>query len=596
MNNKLEYPFDSLEILRKYKSFKRELRNKNNLVDVKIFVASGATIDELIQILEVFLLNIGINPIILQGNYNLFYEDLAFQNNELKKFNPDIIYIHTSFKNLKYIPLITDSDEIIEKKLKSEVNIYHEIWTNIEANYGCTVIQNNFDLPPNRALGNLENTLPNGLINYINKLNLQFSEYANSSENFLINDINYLSSWHGIEKWFSQTEWYRSKHSVSLKYLPYLCHNLGSIISSLYGKTKKALVLDLDNTLWGGVIGDDGVSEIQIGNGSPVSEAYLDFQKYIKKLHSRGVMLSIASKNDLKNALEGLNHSEGILKEKDFVSIKANWSDKAQNIQEISKELNVLNDALVFIDDNPAEREIIKQFLPEINVLKVSNDISDYINILDKSGFFEITTISKDDLNRNSSFEANKERIEFEKKAVNYEEYLISLEMKSLIRESKGEHLERISQLINKTNQFNLTTKRHTTSEVTRFIESEDSIVIYGNLDDKFGENGITSVMICNILAEEIQIYLWVMSCRIFKRGMEFAMFDRAVDIAKKMNKKFLSGIYIPSQKNNIVQNLYDSLGFKKIDTTKDIKNEIHYRIEVKNLKPLNKSIKVTYE
>ena len=228
-------------------------------------------------------------------------------------------------------------------------------------------------------------------------------------------------------------------------------------------------------------------------------------------------MLSIASKNDLKNALEGLNHSEGILKEKDFVSIKANWSDKAQNIQEISKELNVLNDALVFIDDNPAEREIIKQFLPEINVLKVSNDISDYINILDKSGFFEITTISKDDLNRNSSFEANKERIEFEKKAVNYEEYLISLEMKSLIRESKGEHLQRISQLINKTNQFNLTTKRHTTSEVTRFIESEDSIVIYGNLDDKFGENGITSVMICNILAEEIQIYLWVMSCRILR-------------------------------------------------------------------------------
>lgn len=596
MNNKLVYPFDSLEILRKYKSFKKELINKNDLVDVKIFVASGTTTDELIKILEVFLLNIGINPIILQGDYGLFYEDLAFQNNNLKDFKPDIIYIHTSFKNLKYAPLISDSAKSVEQKLKLEFNHYQEIWDHINQNYGCTVIQNNFELPPNRPLGNLENALPNGVINYINKLNLKFSEHANSNENFLINDINYLSSWHGIEKWFSLSEWYRSKHSVSLKYVPYLSYNLSNIISALYGKTKKALVLDLDNTLWGGVIGDDGVSEIKIGNGSSISEAYLDFQKYIKHLHSRGVMLSIASKNDLKNALDGLNHPDGILKEKDFVSIKANWLDKTQNIQEISAELNVLNDALVFIDDNPAEREIVKQFLSDINVLEVTNDISDYINILDKSGFFEAASISKDDINRNSSFEANKQRVEFEKKAVNYEEYLISLEMKSLIKESKGEHLERISQLINKTNQFNLTTKRYTISEVTKFIESEDSIVIYGNLDDKFGENGITSVMICNLLAEEIQIHIWVMSCRIFKRGMEFAMFDQVVEIAKKMNKKYVRGIYIPSKKNSIVEKLYDSLGFKKIDSPKNTDNEIHYRIEVKNVKPLNKSIKVTNE
>ncbi len=594
MNNKLVYPFDSLEILRKYKSFKKDLINKNDLVDVKVFVASGTTTDELIKILEVFLLNIGVNPIILQGDYGLFYEDLAFQNKDLEDFKPDIIYIHTSFKNLKYAPLISDTAKSVEKKLKLEFNYYQEIWANVNKNYGCTVIQNNFELPINRPFGNLESTLANGTINYINKLNLQFSEYANSNENFLINDINYLSSWHGIEKWFSMAEWYRSKHSVSLKYLPYLCYNLSNIISALYGKTKKGLVLDLDNTLWGGVIGDDGVSEIKIGNGSPTSEAYLDFQKYIKQLHSRGVMLSIASKNDLKNALDGLNHPEGILKEKDFVSIKANWSDKTKNIQEISEELNILNDALVFIDDNPAEREIVKQFLSDINVLEVTNDISDYINILDKSGFFEATSISKDDINRNSSFEANKQRVEFEKKAVNYEEYLISLKMKSLIKQSKGENLERISQLINKTNQFNLTTKRHTLAEVTKFIESEDSIVLYGNLDDKFGENGITSVIICNLLAEEIQIYLWVMSCRIFKRDMEFAMFDRVVEIAKKMNKKYVRGIYIPSKKNNIVGKLYDSLGFKKIDSPKNTENEIHYRIEVKNAKPLNKSIKVT--
>ena len=182
--------------------------------------------------------------------------------------------------------------------------------------------------------------------------------------------------------------------------------------------------------------------------------------------------------------------------------------------------MNIHNDALVFIDDNPAERDLVKQFLPEINVLNVTDDISDYMDILDKSGFFEVTSISKDDINRNSTFEANKQRAKFEKKAVNYQEYLISLEMKSVIKESKGEQIERISQLINKTNQFNLTTFRHTAAEVTKFIESKDSIVIYGTLDDRFGENGIISVMVCNVFPEEIEIHIWVMSCRVFKRDM----------------------------------------------------------------------------
>ena len=550
MNDLLKYPFACLEILRKYKSIRRTLIKNDNFIDVKIFVASGTTTDEIIKILEVFLLNAGLKHEFLQGNYGLFYEDLIFENKDLKDFNPDLIYVHTSFKNLKNIPKVSDNISDINQKLNDEFCNFKDIWEKIGENYGCPVIQNNFEMPPQRILGNLDSTHSNGLTNYINNLNVKFSRHANEDDNLYLNDINYLSAFHGIENWFSMKEWYRSKHSVSLRYIPYLSYNIANIISALYGKSKKGLVLDLDNTLWGGVIGDDGVSEIKIGNGSPVSEAYLDFQKYIKELHSRGIMLSIASKNDMKNALEGLNHPEGALSEKDFISIKANWSDKAGNIQEISKELNIHNDALVFIDDNPAERDLVKQFLPEINVLNVTDDISDYMDILDKSGFFEVTSISKDDINRNSTFEANKPRAKFEKKAVNYPEYLISLEMKSVIKESKGEQIERISQLINKTNQFNLTTFRHTAAEVTKFIESKDSIVIYGTLDDRFGENGIISVMVCNVFPEEIEIHIWVMSCRVFKRDMEFAMFDKLVDIAKKMNKKIIRGIFIPTKKS----------------------------------------------
>ena len=596
MSSNLTYPFDSLEILRKYKSLKRDLEKKDNLIEVKIYFASGATTDELIKVLEVFLLNSGIKPIILQGSFGLFYEDLAFQNSQIEDFRPDIIYIHTSFKNLLNTPKIIDGTIDVDNKLKLEFSRFQEIWNNISSNYGCQIIQNNFDLPPYRTLGNLDSTYSNGLSNFILKLNYMFSEYASSKENLFINDINYLSSWHGIGNWFSYTEWYRSRHSVSLKYVPYLAYNLANIILALYGKTKKALVLDLDNTLWGGVIGDEGVSNIKIGNNSPISEAYQDFQKYIKELHSRGILLSIASKNELNNAIEGLNHSEGILQEKDFASIKANWSDKVNNINEISKELNILNDSLVFIDDNPAERELVKQFLPEVNVLEITNDISDYIQILDKSGLFEPIAISKDDINRNSSFKANIKRENLKKRALNYQDYLISLEMKSIIKVTDGEHLERISQLVNKTNQFNLTTYRHTQSEVAKFIESDDSIVVYGTLDDKFGENGIISVMICKLLPKEIQVYIWVMSCRVFKRDMEFAMFDKLIDITRKMNKEIITGVYIPSKKNKIVAELYETLGFKRIESPKNSKNEIHYQIKVKNLKKFNQSIKVEYE
>ncbi len=596
MNDLLKYPFDSLEILRKYKSIRRTLIKNDNFIDVKIFVASGTTTDEIIKILEVFLLNAGLKPEFLQGNYGLFYEDLIFENKDLKDFNPDLIYVHTSFKNLKNIPKVSDNISDINQKLNDEFCNFKDIWEKIGENYGCPVIQNNFEMPPQRILGNLDSTHSNGLTNYINNLNVKFSRHANEDDNLYLNDINYLSAFHGIENWFSMKEWYRSKHSVSLRYIPYLSYNIANIISALYGKSKKGLVLDLDNTLWGGVIGDDGVSEIKIGNGSPVSEAYLDFQKYIKELHSRGIMLSIASKNDMKNSLEGLNHPEGALSEKDFISIKANWSDKAGNIQEISKELNIHNDALVFIDDNPAERDLVKQFLPEINVLNVTDDISDYMDILDKSGFFEVTSISKDDINRNSTFEANKQRAKFEKKAVNYQEYLISLEMKSVIKESKGEQIERISQLINKTNQFNLTTFRHTAAEVTKFIESKDSIVIYGTLDDRFGENGIISVMVCNVFPEEIEIHIWVMSCRVFKRDMEFAMFDKLVDIAKKMNKKIIRGIFIPTKKNQLVSDLYETLGFTRTDSPKNRENEIHYVVDTKNIKQKNQSIKISNE
>jgi len=595
MNKKITYPFDNLEILRKYKSYKKDLSRRADLIEKKIFIASGATTDEIIKILEIFLLNNGIKPTFLTGGYGLFFEDLAFDNSDLKEFSPDVIYIHTSYKNLTSIPDIYDSKDDADDKLNHEFQKLISIWTFIENEYNCSIIQNNFELPPTRPLGNLENYHHSGLINFILKLNTKISEYASKKRNFYINDINYLSAFHGINEWSFQQDWYRSRHSVSLKYVPYLSHNISNIISAIYGKSKKALVLDLDNTLWGGVIGDDEINGIKIGHDSPVAESFFEFQKYIKELANRGVLLSIASKNDIKNALEGLNKSDGLLKESDFASIKANWLNKADNIEEIANELNIFTDAMVFIDDNPAEREAIEQFLPEVSVLKLTNNISDYINILDKSGLFESVNISNDDIKRHESFKANKERVKYEKTAKNYGEYLLSLEMKGVIQESSDDNLERVSQLINKTNQFNLTTRRYSSSEISTFIKSNDYIVIHGKLSDKFGEYGITSVMVCKILPNSIEIDTWVMSCRVFKRNLEFAMFDVLTKIAKRLKIQEIYGDFISTEKNTIVSDLYLSLGFKSLE--KNIEpNKASYVINVKDYVEKNNVIEVIYD
>ena len=596
MNRMLMHPFDPLLVMRKLKSLRRELLTQGPFVDKRVYVASGSTTQEVADALEVFLLNAGIRPVFMLGDYGLFYEDLAFENDALEKFNPDIVYIHSSFKNLIHIPSVQDSTEDVEAKLSNELDRYYKIWNTIEKRYNCLIIQNNFEPPPYRPLGNLEASHHSGLINFICKLNLKFADAAAERKELFINDLNYLASFHGVRNWFSQTSWYRSKHSVSLECIPYLAHNLSNIILSFCGKSKKALVLDLDNTLWGGVIGDDGLEKIEIGRGSPVAEAYLAFQQFIKELSDRGILLSIASKNELVNALEGLSHPSGVLKESNFVSIKANWLPKADNIQEISQEMNIFPDSLVFVDDNPAERESVRQFLPDVFVLEMSEDISDYIDILDKSGVFEPASVSNDDFIRNSSFKANVGRVALEKKSGNYKDYLRSLEMTAIIKDSEGEHLDRIVQLVNKTNQFNLTTRRYSSGEIEALIRSESHLVIYGSLDDKFGPSGLVSVMLCTITEDVIVIDNWVMSCRVFKRDMEYAMFDELVRIARSRGIRSIEGMFVLSAKNGVVSQLFRSLGFDLISDSNLADDRDRYEIKVHPLSTKNEVIKVKYD
>jgi FkbH-like protein len=593
-NYKISYPFDSKLILRKKNSIRRELLLNDNLVEKKIFIANGSTTKEIVNILEIFLLSSGIKPIFFEGEYCRYYEELTFKNNDLEKFKPDIIYIHTSRQNLLNLPTFDDSSEEVSAKIDAEFLRLKKIWDNAKENYKCTIIQNNFDLPVNRALGNLDCYAFTGITHYITTINLKIAEYAREKSDFLINDINYLSSWIGLENWYSSKDWYSSKYSIAIENIPYLSHNICSIINASLGKSKKALVLDLDNTLWGGVIGDDGVDKIKLGKESAISEAYSSLQTYIKELFSRGIILSVASKNELSNALEGINHPDSILKEGNFASIKANWRNKHENISEIAKELNIFEDSMVFVDDNPAERLIVEKYLPDVFVPELNDDITEYINIIDKSGLFEPVSISGDDMLRNENYQANKTRAELTNNYSDYQEYLLDLDLKAEISCFKDIYLDRIVQLINKTNQFNLTSYRYSLSDIIKMLENDNTIALYGRLEDRFGDNGLVSVIIARKEGDEMSILLWVMSCRVFKRDMEYAMFDELIKHVKNKGCTNLIGRYIPTKKNSIVSPLFNTLGFNLIDKDQDGMSSWAYNIEDHTRK--NQVIKVANE
>ena len=587
----LEYPFDSDYILKKKKTLKRLLiENGNNFIEKNIAILGGSTTNDIKNMIELFLLNQGIRPNFYESEYNMYYQDVMFPNPELEAFKPDIIYIHTTNRNITSYPNVSNTSEEVEEMLNNEYHKFELIWERLKAVYKCPIIQNNFELPYYRLMGNKEASSIYGKVNFITRLNLKFYEYAEKEENMHICDINYISSSYGLEKWADQFYWHMYKYALAVPAIPYLAFNVANIIKAIFGKNKKGFVLDLDNTLWGGIVGDDGVEGIAIGPEVPSGQVFSEFQKYLKEYAGLGIILNVDSKNEKDNALAGLNHPDGALKPEDFVVIKANWEPKSQNLVNIANELNLGVDSLVFVDDNPAEREIIRQQVSGVSIPEMTRP-EEYINIIDKSGFFETVNLSKDDLRKTQMYKENAKRNEDMASFADYGDYLKSLDMKAQIKPFEEIYMSRIAQLTNKSNQFNLTTKRYTQSEIEEVSKSNDYIEIYGKLEDKFGDNGVVSVVIGKKNGEELDIDLWIMSCRVLKRDMEFAMMDTLVKKASENGIKSIKGFYYPTAKNMMVKNFYDVQGFKKI--SEDESGNTVWNLNVDGYNKKNKYIRV---
>ena len=579
----LEYPFDSEYLLKKSKRIRKELLADGSVrLKKKIAVLGGSTTHDIVRILELFLLHYGIEPEFYESEYGAYWQEAMFPEEAFLSFAPDIVFLHTSCHNITGWPEAADGEAEVAAKLEETVSRFERMWEKLKADHHCPVIQNNFEYPSYRLYGNRDAYDLHGRVRFVNACNERFAEYARTHEGIYLNDIAYLSALYGLEAWSEPSHWYLYKYAPALPAIPLLAYSVANIVKSVFGKNKKAFVLDMDNTLWGGVIGDDGAENIVIGKETAEAEAYTAFQEYIKAQKDIGVVLNVASKNEEENALAGLNHPDSVLKEEDFVYIRANWEPKSENVRAIADALQVLPESLVFVDDNPAEREIVTAQVKGVSAPAITLP-EHYIRVLDRSGFFEATIVSGDDTKRAAMYRKNAERQKFEETFADYAAYLKSLKMHATIAPFEPVLYERIAQLTNKSNQFNLTTKRFTVEEIRKTAEDSGEITLYGRLEDRFGDNGVVSLVIgvpgadkpapdAGALTQDAEgtachIALWLMSCRVLKRDMEFAMMDALVDACRARGLKTIYGYYDPTAKNKMVEGFYALQGFEKIAT-----------------------------
>ena len=550
------------DLLMRRRSLRRQLSAQTDLRPLRIAVLGGSTTNALVEILELLLLSNGFAPSFYQSEYGRYYEDAVHDPGALIEFRPDIVYVHTSCQNVP--PLAPGAGEAhLGQRLDEQMQRFSAIWDALETNLGCQIIQNNFELSPYALLGNMDAVA--GHSRLLMRLNEAVAEQASRRPRLLLQDIHRISANLGLANWFDWDRFFSYKILLKPEANLAVARSLNALILAIFGKNRKVLVLDLDNTLWGGVIGDDGVDKIQIGRETPVAEAYTAFQEYCLSLRDRGILLAVCSKNNDEIARSGFEHPSSVLRLEHISCFKANWSPKHENLVEIARELNLGVDSFVFVDDNPAERAIVQAQLPMVAVPDVGNEVAQYAAIIDAGRYFEPANLSQEDLDRAALYAANAQRTNQESRFATYGEYLDSLEMVAEIEPFKPVYMERIAQLTNKTNQYNLTTRRYTMAEMDSIAQSSQHLGLYGRLLDKFGDNGLISVMLGSKHGDILEVDLWLMSCRVLKRDMEFAMLDVMVEYAFDRGISTIRGTYLPTKKNGMVADHYERLGFSPV-------------------------------
>ena len=556
---------------------------------LRLGIASSATADFIEPILKTALLALGINPTIHVAPYGQVTSSLLDGGGSLAAFEPQMTLVMHAPLHLAPFPPLTATLSEVERLVE---DVCHQILAPCETFHERTrseVVLTNFHGLPWRATGNLGARLPADATTFMRRLNLALSDRAPRFVHVF--DVASLAERVGLESWFDERYWYLAKQPLAFDGIPRFARYLAAWIAGLLGRARKCLIVDLDNTLWGGVVGDEGVSGIQIGEGSAEGEAFKAFQCYLRELKERGVLLAVCSKNDEAVAQQPfLEHPDMVLRLDDFAAFKANWQPKSENIRALARELDLLPDAFVFVDDNPAEREEVAQALPDVAVPDLPDDPSLFVRALDAQRFFESPLLTEEDLRRTTTYQARQRAREGFTDVTDVGPYLASLEMVAAIEPFKATAFERVTQLVNKTNQFNLTTPRLALADVARMASEPARLTRTVRLRDRFADHGLISVLFGRIEARRLLIDAWLMSCRVLGRGVERAIFNELLRGAHRLDLEELVGFYAPTKRNGLVKDHYLGLGFRRDGNHGEWER---WRLSVEDAKPFDTFIEV---
>lgn len=566
------------------------------LTPLRVALLSSHTVDHLLPAIRVAGLQRRLALSLHVAPYGMYRQALLADDPALNAFAPQLVVLALDAHDAPLQLPLQASQAEVDAAVAERVDELRLLWRRARERYAAQVVQQTLVPVAPPLFGSYEALVPASPRAVIERLNAAIRAAARE-DGVLLLDLAWHAAAYG-DGLGEPVRWHQAKQLVSPTLAPLYGEQLARIAAATAGLSRKCLVLDLDNTLWGGVIGDDGIDGIQLGLGSPSGESFLAFQRYAAQLARRGVILAVCSKNDLHVAEAAFAHPEMALKRSDIAAFVANWEDKAGNLRRIAGMLDIGLDSLVFVDDNPAERDIVRRELPEVAVPELPDDVADYAARIAAAGYFEAVSFTSDDAERGRSYALNVERKAALNQATDMEGYLRGLQMVLRVSRIGAAELARVTQLINKTNQFNLTTRRYTEAEVERMASDPQTIALALRLEDKFGDNGLISVVLARpdaaIEADELLIDSWLMSCRVLGRQVEAAVLEVLADAAAAAGWGALVGEYRPTERNGMVAEHYPRLGFEQRPAPASaIADASFWRYELASRAPINHHIQV---
>jgi FkbH-like protein len=534
------------------------------LTPFRLAILSNATIDFIVPALVATAARHGIALEVIQPAYDQVAQEALTPDSRVNAAKPDAVLFALDYRALP-LKLALGDARAAAAQVRGALAYLGMLRNGIQANTQAVCILQSFAPPPETLFGSLDRALPGTLRHTLEEINRELAASCLANGDVLL-DVASLAETVGLANWHDAQLWNMGKLPFASDLIPLYADHAARVLAAMRGKSRRALILDLDNTLWGGVIGDDGLEGIRIAQGDAIGEAHLAVQRMALELRQRGIVLAVSSKNtDEVARAPFLHHPEMLLKLDHLAVFQANWNDKATNIQAIAEELSLGLDAMVFLDDNPVERGLVRRLLPQVAVPELPDEPAFYARTLAAAGYFEAVAFAAEDLNRAGFYQDNARRAGLQKQVGGVEAYLASLDMTITFQPFDATGRARIVQLINKSNQYNLTTRRYTEPEIAALDRDAGAFTLQVRLADTFGDNGMISVVICRPAEDAVwEIDTWLMSCRVLGRRVEHMVLREILEHARAAGIRTLRGTYIPTERNNLVVDHYARLGFAK--------------------------------